>query len=50
MDEEKKRYENLKTQLGRKEEFKAKNDSLIEKSYIAGKELINKALEYGFEF
>lgn len=50
MDEEKKRYENLKTQLGCKEEFKAKNDSLIEKSYIAGKELINKALEYGIEF
>ncbi len=48
--EELARLENLKTQLSRKEEFKAENDRFISDSYVASKELIKLAQDYGYEF
>lgn len=48
--EELARLENLKTQLSRKEEFKAENDGFISDSYVASKELIKLAQDYGYEF
>jgi hypothetical protein len=44
------RLENLKSQLTRKEKFKAENDAFIAKSRVASKELIKLAQEYGYEF
>lgn len=43
-------YENLKSNLVRKEEFKAENDAFIAKSHNASKELIKLAQDYGFKF
>ena len=48
--EELARLEKLKSQLSRKEEFKAENDIFIAKSYDASKELIKLAQDYGYEF
>ena len=48
--EERSRLEGLKSQLARKEEFKAENDVFIAKSHAASKELIKLAQDYGFEF
>ena len=48
--EELARLESLKTQLSRKEEFKAENDKFISDSYVASKELIKLAQDYGYEF
>jgi hypothetical protein len=48
--EERSRLEGLKSQLDRKEEFKAENDAFIAKSQAAYKELIKLAQEYGYEF
>ena len=48
--EEISRLEGLKSQLARKEEFKAENDALIAKSHAASKELIKLAQDYGYEF
>ena len=44
------RLEVLKSQLARKEEFRAENDAYIAKSHAASKELIKLAQDYGFEF
>lgn len=44
------RLENLKSQLTRKEKFKAENDAFIAKSHAASKELIKLAQDYGYEF
>ena len=44
------RLEGLKSQLARKEEFRAENDAYIAKSHAASKELIKLAQDYGFEF
>ena len=44
------RLEGLKSQLARKEEFRAENDAYIAKSHAASKELIKLARDYGFEF
>ena len=44
------RLEGLKSQLARKEEFKAENDAFIAKSHAASKELIKLAQDYGYEF
>ena len=44
------RLEGLKSQLTRKEEFRAENDAYIAKSHAASKELIKLAQDYGFEF
>jgi GTP-binding protein EngB required for normal cell division len=48
--EELARLENLKSQLSRKEEFKAENDRFISDSYDASKELIKLVQDYGYEF
>lgn len=48
--EELSRLEGLKSQLARKEEFKAENDAFIAKSHAASKELIKLAQDYGFKF
>ena len=48
--EELSRLEGLKSQLARKEEFKAENDAFIAKSHAASKELIKLAQDYGYEF
>ena len=48
--EELSRLEGLKSQLDRKEEFKAEKDALIAKSHEASKELIKLAQDYGYEF
>lgn len=48
--EELSRLEGLKSQLARKEEFKAENDALIAKSNAASKELIKLAQDYGYKF
>lgn len=48
--EELSRLEGLKSQLARKEEFKAEKDAFIAKSHEASKELIKLAQDYGFEF
>lgn len=48
--EEVNRLENLKSQLSRKEEFKAENDAFIAKSHTASKELIKLAQDYGYKF
>ena len=48
--EELSRLERLKSQLARKEEFKAENDAFIAKSHAASKELIKLAQDYGYEF
>lgn len=48
--EEIERLEGLKSQLARKEEFKAENDAFIAKSHAASKELIKLAQDYGYEF
>lgn len=50
INEEIDRLEGLKSQLARKEEFKAENDALIAKSHAASKELIKLAQDYGYEF
>jgi hypothetical protein len=42
--------EKLKSQLARKEEFKAENDVFITKARAASKELIKLAQDYGYEF
>ena len=44
------RIEGLKSQLARKEEFKAENEAFIAKSHAAEKELIKLAQDYGYEF
>jgi hypothetical protein len=44
------RLEGLKSQLARKEKFRAENDAYIAKSHAASKELIKLAQDYGFEF
>lgn len=44
------RLEGLKSQLARKEEFKAENDAFIAKSHAASKELIKLAQDYGYKF
>lgn len=48
--EESARLEGLKSQLARKEEFKAENDAFIAKSHAASKELIKLAQDYGYKF
>lgn len=48
--EELARLENLKSQLARKEEFKAENDAFIAKSHAASIELIKLAQDYGYKF
>lgn len=48
--EELSRLEGLKSQLARKEEFKAENDAFIAKSHAASKELIKLAQDYGYKF
>jgi GTPase Era involved in 16S rRNA processing len=48
--EELDRLEKLKSQLVRKEEFKAENDVFITKARAASKELIKLAQDYGYEF
>lgn len=48
--EEIERLEGLKSQLARKEEFKAENDAFLAKSHAALKELIKLAQDYGYEF
>lgn len=48
--EEVERLEKLKSQLSRKEEFKAENDAFIAKSHAASKELIKLAQDYGYKF
>jgi hypothetical protein len=48
--EELARLEGLKSQLTRKEEFKAENNAFIAKSHAASKELIKLAQDYGYEF
>lgn len=48
--EEIERLEGLKSQLARKEEFKAENDAFIAKSHAASKELIKLAQDYGYKF
>ena len=48
--EELSRLEGLKSQLARKEEFKAENDAFIAKSHAAYKELNKLAQDYGCEF
>lgn len=48
--EELARLEGLKSQLTRKEEFKAENNAFIAKSHAASKELIKLALDYGYKF
>ena len=49
-EEEIDRLEGLKSQLARKEEFRAENDAYIAKSHAASKELIKLAQDYGYEF
>lgn len=44
------RLEGLKSQLARKEEFKAENDAFIAKSHAASKELIKLVQDYGYKF
>ena len=44
------RLEGLKSQLARKEEFKAENDAFIAKCHAASKELIKLAQDYGYKF
>lgn len=44
------RLEGLKSQLARKEEFKAENNAFIAKSHAASKELIKLAQDYGYQF
>lgn len=48
--EERVRLEKLKSQLTRKEEFKAENNIYIARSHAASKELIKLAQDYGFKF
>ena len=48
--EELARLEGLKSQLARKEEFKAENNAFIAKSHAASKELIKLAQDYGYKF
>ena len=48
--EELSHLEGLKSQLARKEEFKADNDAFIAKSHAASKELIKLAQDYGYKF
>lgn len=48
--EELSRLEGLKSQLARKEEFKAENDAFIAKSHAASKELIKLVQDYGYKF
>lgn len=49
--EEIERLEGLKSQLARKEEFKAENDAFIAKSHAASKELIKLVQDYyGYKF
>ena len=48
--EEMARLEGLKSQLARKEEFKAENNAFIAKSHAASKELIKLAQDYGYKF
>lgn len=48
--EEIERLEGLKSQLARKEEFKAENDAFIAKSHAASEELIKLAQDYGYKF
>jgi hypothetical protein len=50
IEEEIDRLEGLKSQLARKEEFKAENDAFIAKSHAASKELIKLAQDYGYKF
>ena len=48
--EELARLEKLKSQLARKEDFKAENDAYIAKSRAASEELIKLAQDYGYKF
>ena len=48
--EELSRLGKLRSQLARKEEFKAENDVFITKARAASKELIKLAQDYGYEF
>ncbi|MBO7231047.1 MAG: dynamin family protein [Bacteroidaceae bacterium] len=48
--EEIERLEGLKSQLARKEKFKAEKDKFIAKSHAASKELIKLAQDYGYKF
>ncbi len=50
INEEIRNLESLKSQLGRKQEFKAENDAFISTSHKAAKELIKLAEGYGFKF
>lgn len=50
LNEEKSRYEGLKEQLSRSEEFKAKNDAFIASSHKASKNLIKLVEEYEYKF
>lgn len=50
LKEELAQLERLKSQLARKEEFKAEKDAFIAKSHAASKELIKLAQDYGYEF
>lgn len=50
LNAEKARFENLKGQLSKKEEFKAQNDAYIESSHIAANQLIKLAEDYGIKF
>lgn len=49
LNEEKSRYERLKKQLSRSEEFKAENDAFIASSHKASKNLIKLVEEYGYK-
>ena len=50
IEEEKARFEELKSQLNRKEQFEAETDARIEKTRAASKELIKLAQDYEFKF
>ena len=50
LNDEQSRLEKLKSQLARKEEFKAENDRFIDASLVASKELLKHVQDYGFEF
>lgn len=49
-NEEKLRFEELKSKLACKEEFKAENDRFIAEYKAAGKELVKLAYEYGIQY
>ena len=49
LKEEETRFEELKSKLSIKEEFKAENDKFIAESHAAGKELIKLVEEYGIQ-